>query len=69
MKQLHEPPTDIIKDTFQDITKTKVITCKENNKALSNLNKTLLEIMNDRGTLASYLFSQLSEISNSEHNS
>ena len=39
----------------------------ENNKALSNLNDELLEILNGRGKLASYFLSLLSKITNSEH--
>ena len=35
---------------------------KENNKAISKLNDKLLELMNDRGTLASHLLSLLSKI-------
>ena len=42
---------------------------KENNKAVSNLNEKLLEIMNDRGILASLLLSPLSKITNLEHSS
>ena len=37
------------------------------NKALENINNKLLEIMNDRDILASYLLSPLSEITNPEN--
>ena len=40
-----------------------------NNKAIENLNNKLLEIMNDRGILASYFMSPLSKITNHENNS
>ena len=40
------------------------ITSEENNKALENLNNKLLKILNDRGILATYLMSPLSEITN-----
>ena len=39
----------------------------KNNQALENLNNQLLEIMNDRGILASYLMSPLSKITNPEN--
>ena len=59
--------TDIVKDVSQDVTRTMMETSKENNKALENLNDKLLEIMIDRGILASYLLSALSKIINPEH--
>ena len=44
-----------------------ILTSKVNNKALSNLNGKLLEILNNRGILASYLKSPLSKTTNPEH--
>ena len=64
MKKLYEPLTDTIKNTSENITKPITETSKENNLALENLNEKLLEIMNDRGILASYLWSPLSKITN-----
>ena len=55
VKKLYEPLTDTIKDTSQDITKTITETSIKNIKAIETLNNKLLEIMNDRGKLASYL--------------
>ena len=66
MKKLYEPLTDTIKNTSENITKTITESSKENNLALENLNNKLLEIMNDRGILASYLMSPLSKITNPE---
>ena len=40
---------------------------RENNKALTSLNNKLLEIMNDRGIIASYLLSPLFKITNPEN--
>ena len=37
------------------------------NKALENINSKLLDIMNDRDILASYILSPLSEITNPEN--
>ena len=62
MKNLFEPVTKTIKDVSEDVTKTMMTTSKENNLALQNLNHKLLETMNDRGLLASYLMSPLSKI-------
>ena len=69
MKKVFEPVTKSLEETPQDITKTLTETSKENNLALENLNTKLLEIMNDRGILASYLMSPLSKITNPEHTS
>ena len=41
-----------------------MLTSKENNKAIENLNDNLLEIKNDRGKIVSYLLSSLSKITN-----
>ena len=67
MKKLYEPLTDTIKNTSENITKTITESSKENNLALENLNNKLLEIMNDRGILASYLMTPLSKITNSQN--
>ena len=44
-----------------------MITAKENNQALENLNNKVLEIVNDRDVLASYLMTPLSKITNPEN--
>ena len=44
-------------------------TSNKNKQAISNLNGKLLEAMNDTGTLASYLLSPLSNITNLENTS
>ena len=67
MKKLYEPLTDTIKNTSENITKTITESSKENNLALENLNNKLLKIMNDRGTLSSYLMSPQSKITNPEN--
>ena len=67
MKKLYEPLTDTIKNTSENITKFITESAKENNLALENLNNKLLEILNDRGILASYLMSPLSKITNPEN--
>ena len=67
MQEVFEPVTKSIRDVSQDVTETMMITAKENNQALENLNNKLLEIMNDRGILTSYLISPLAKIFNPEN--
>ena len=69
MKKVFEPVTKSLENTSQDITKTITKTSIKNNQAIENLNNKLLEIMKDRGILASYLMSPLSKISNPEKSS
>ena len=69
LRKVFEPVTRTVKNVSEDITKTMVITSKQNNLALADLNKKLSEIMNDRGVLASYLTSLLSKIPNPENTS
>ena len=64
MKKGFEPVTKSLEKTSQDITKTITESSIKNNQAIENLNNKLLEIMNDRGVLASYLMSPLSKITN-----
>ena len=60
MKKLYEAPTNTIEDTFENLAKILTETSIKNNVALENLNNKLLEIMNDKGKIASYLMSPLS---------
>ena len=69
MEKVFEPVTKSIKDVSEEVTKTITETSNINNKALKNLNNKLLEIMNDRGILATYLMSHLSKINNPENTS
>ena len=69
MKKVFEPVTKSLEKTSQDITKTITESSKENNLALENLNNKLLEIMNDRGIIASHLISPLSKITNPDDTS
>ena len=66
MKKVFEPVTKSLEKTSQDITKTITESSITNNEAIENLNNKLLEIMNDRGILASYSMSPLSKITNPE---
>ena len=70
MKKVFEPVNKSLENISQDLTKTITETSIKNNQALENLNNKLLEIMNDRGILASFLMSLSSKITdpgNSSH--
>ena len=69
LKKVFEPVTKSLENTSKNITKTLTETSIINNKAIENLNEKILEIMNDRGILASYLMSPLSKITNPENKS
>ena len=59
MKKVFKPVTKTIKDASEGVTKTMTETSKEGYKAISDLNEKVLESMNDRGMIASYLVSPL----------
>ena len=70
IKEVFEPVTKSLENiTSENITKTLTETSIKNNLAIENINNNLLEIMNDRGILATYLMSPLSRITNSENSS
>ena len=69
MKKVFEPVTKSLENTSKNLTKAITESSKENNLALDNINNKLLEIMNDRGILATYLMSPLSKITNPENSS
>ena len=67
MKKVFEPVTKSLENTSQDITKTITETSVKNNQAIENLDNKILEIMNDRGLIASYLLSPVAKIFNPEN--
>ena len=67
MKKVFEPVTKSLENTSQDITKTITETSVKNNQAIENLDNKLLEIMNEKGIIASYLLSPLAKIINPEN--
>ena len=69
IKKVFEPVTKSLENTSENITKTLTETSIKNNQAIENINNNLLEIMNDRGILATYLMSPLSRITNPENSS
>ena len=68
-KKVFEPVTKSIKDVSEEVTKTMTENSIKINRALEILNNKLLEMMNDRGILASYLMTPSSKISNPENTS
>ena len=67
IKKVFEPVTKSLENTSENLTKAITESSKDNNLALENINNKLLEIMNDRGILATYLLSPLSKITNPEN--
>ena len=67
MTKVFEPLTDTLKKTSENITKSITENSINNNKAISDLNEKILELMNDRGIIASYLMFPLSKIINPEN--
>ena len=59
--------TKSIKDVSEEVTKTITETSFKNNQTIENLNYKLLEVMNDRGIISSYLLSPLAKITNPEN--
>ena len=55
MKKVFESVSKSLENTSENITKTITETSIKNNQAIENLNNKLLEKMNDRGILASYM--------------
>ena len=69
LKKCLSPSVNILKMYLCSITRGMTETSKEENKALLNLNDNVLEILNDRGILASYLLSLLCKIIHPDHTS
>ena len=69
IKKVFEPVTKSLENTSENLTKAITESSKDNNFALENLSNKLLEIMNGRGILATYLMSPLSKITNPENTS
>ena len=54
-EKLCEPVVDIIKNTFEKITKTLTENSVNINEVIENLNEKKLELINDKGLIATYL--------------
>ena len=67
MKKVFEPVTKSLGNTSENLTKAITENSIKNNEAIENRNNKLLEIMNDRGIITSYLISPLAKIFNPEN--
>ena len=68
-KNIFKPMTEAIKSTSENITKTLTENSINNNKAIENLNEKILELMDEKGMIAPYLVSSLSNVFNLENKS
>ena len=62
INKFFKPMTDELKNTSEKITRTLTENSINNNKAIENLNKKILELMDEKGMIASYLASSLVEV-------
>ena len=69
MKKLYEPLTDTIENTSEDIAETITEISIKNNKAISDINEKVLELMNEKGLIAPYLASSLVNLFKPENKS
>ena len=69
MDEVFEPLTNTLKKTSENITKTITESSIKNNKAISDLNEKLLELMNNKGMIAPYLASSLVNLFKPENKS
>ena len=67
MKKILEPVTKSLESTSQDKAKTLMEESNKNSQKIENLDNNVLQIMNDRGILASYLMIPISKITNPEN--
>ena len=69
IKKVFEPVTKSLENTSENLTKAITETSIKNNLVIENINIILLELMTDRGILATYLMSPLSRITNLDNTS
>ena len=62
-----EPVTRRITVASRVVTRALMVNSEENNNTLTKLNNKLLDLMKDRGILASYSIPLLAKITNPEH--
>ena len=67
LEKVFEPVTKSLENTSENLTKAITETSNKNNLAIENISNNLLEIMNDRGILATYLMSPLSRVTNPDN--
>ena len=69
MKKNFEPVTKSLEKSSQDRTKTVTETSIKNNKAISDLNEKVLELLNEKGLIAPYLASSFVNLFKPENKS
>ena len=62
INKFFKPMTDELKNTSEKITRTLTENSINNNKAIENLNEKILELLDEKGMIASYLASSLVEV-------
>ena len=62
INKFFKPMTDELKNTSEKITRTLTENSINNNEAIENLNEKILELMDEKGMIASYLTSSLVEV-------
>ena len=67
MKKVFEPVTKSLENTSETLTKAITENSIKNNEAIEKINNKLLEIMNDKGIITSYMISPLAKIFNPEN--
>ena len=61
-KKLFKPMTDTIRNTSEIVMKILTENSTNNNKTIENLNEKILELMNEKGSIAPYLTSSLVDL-------
>ena len=69
MKKVFEPVTKSLENTSEKLTKAITENSINNNKAIENLKEKILELMNDKGMITSYLASSLVNLLKPENKS
>ena len=69
LKEVYEPLTNTLEKTSENIKKTITESSINNNKAISDLNEKILELMNDKGMIAPFLASFLVNLFKPENKS
>ena len=69
MKKVFEPVTKSLENTSENLTKAITENSINNNKAIENLNEKILELMDDRGMITSFLASSLVNLFKPENKS
>ena len=69
IRKLYEPLSDTFKSTSENLTKTITESSINKNKAISDINEKVLQLVNDNGMIAPYLASSLGNLFKPENKS